>query len=786
MKIMQVIKSALRSFFRFKLYTGINLFGLLLGMTCSIVILLYVSFELSFDQFQKDKEHIFRVNEISTSPQEHEIGPAIRIPYGPAMKEAFSEIEDVLRITIGWHNNLLKYKSHDITIKKVIYADSNLFHFFSFQLLEGNLNDILTQKNSIVLTQKIAQKLFGNEPTVGALVTYDTLVYTVTGIVANAPINSHIQFDVIFPMDNLLKSSGVYSGWDYGQSVTTFVKLRNKESKASVEAKLPAFLWEKVNKKNNQSGFKIAFYLEPLTHIHLFSEVDWDNFNKTDSKNIFVLLTIGLLILIVAIVNYIFISNGTLIVRIKEFSIKKYLGMGKSSVLMQILTENFMLYFIAGLLSYLILIAFKQDISQLFGVDFITFEIYRAYPYLIAGIVFISLFVGWVQYQWFRYKMERTSFISAKTKTEQRQKLATVSAFQFCISIGLIAAMTIVYQQLNFALHKDLGFTTHNIINISHGSVGSKQNLLISEIQKLPGVANVSASYGIPGLETTANGYRPEGAEQWELYSAMFVDDNFLETFNIKLLEGKTFQKGSNNDSKAFLVNETLVKQMNWDQAVGKNLFRDGNHEIIGVVKDFHVGLIYSKIPPLIISKESPQDFYSLSIALKPIEIQQTIKQIKVIWEKLLPNAPFSYSFMDVNFQNLYAEIKRTGSILFIFTCLSLLISMLGLFGITFQLLNVRIKEIGIRKVNGASLFEILRLLISAMLKWVIVGFIIAIPVTYYIMNQWLASFAYKITIAWWMFAFAGIIAICISLVTVSWQTILTARRNPVDSLRYE
>ena len=254
----------------------------------------------------------------------------------------------------------------------------------------------------------------------------------------------------------------------------------------------------------------------------------------------------------------------------------------------------------------------------------------------------------------------------------------------------------------------------------------------------------------------------------------------------MKLIEGRNFRKGVNSDTKEFIVNETLAKQMNWEHTVGKSMYRDGNHEIIGVVKDFHVGLIYSKIPPLIISKEWAKGFYSLSIALHTDNTQQTIKQIESLWNNIMPDVPFNYSFMNARFESLYAEIKQTMTILLLFTIISILISILGLFGITFLLMNSKVKEIGVRKVNGATVFEIVKMLNYDFIKWVAIAFVIAVPVTWFVMNKWLQSFAYKIEQSWWIFVIAGITALLIALITVSWQTLLATRRNPVEALRYE
>jgi len=783
--MMNIIKSAFQSFKNFKLYTSINLFGLILGLSCSAVIFLYVSFEFSFDNFHKDKARIFRVNEISTSPKNRTISPSLRMPYGPALKEEISEVEDVVRIRNNWHINTLKFEDKELALEKAIFADPDLFSFFSFKILSGNPKQLLADKNSIVITQKITKRIFGDKNPLGKLITYDNNTYTITGVVEDVPLNSHIKFDAVFPMETLIDSPDVFVGWDGGISATTFVKLYSSELEIEVEEKLPDFLWEKVNKKNEDSGFLSEFYLEPLDQIHLFSDVDWDS-NAKNGKYVMILLFIGSLILLIAIINYLFISNGTLTLRLKEFSIKNYFGFGESNIAKQIYTESLLLFVIAGIASIILLYEFRNPISQLFNAEFLAFQIKKNMLFLAISILVISSITSFIQFVIYKRKILNNRVISSYSSPFLSKKLVYISALQFCVSIGLISSMLIVYKQLNYALHKDLGFTTENVINVSHGAIGSKQKVLINEITKLSGVANASASFGIPGLETTANGYQPEGSEQWQMFSALYVDDNFFNTFHLELLEGRNFREGANSDTKKFIVNETLAKQLNWESAVGKSMRRDGNHEIIGVVKDFHVGLIYSKIPPLIISKEWSKRFYALSIALKPGETQETIKQIENIWKNILPDAPFNYSFMDAKFESLYSEIKQTVTILLLFTGISILISILGLFGITFLLMNSKVKEIGIRKVNGATVLEIVKMLNYDFIKWVAIAFVIAVPIAWYVMDRWLQNFAYKIDISWWIFAFAGSMAFLIALITVSWQSYIAARKNPVDALRYE
>ena len=782
---MNLIKSIVRSFFRFKYYTLVNLFGLILGLSCSIVLFLYVSFEFSYDQFHTDKDRIFRMSEISTSPQKKEMVPLVRIPVAPDMKEAFAEIEDFTRIKLN-RGKLLKLGDKSISVKNSLYTDPNFFRFFSFGLKLGDPQTVLTDKNSIVLTEETANRLFGNQNPVGATITCNDQSFVVSGIARNAPLNSHIQFDLVFPIEPLITAPGINLGWNGGMSATTFLKLHKADQQAEMANKISDLLWEKVNKAEKGSGFLTEFELEPLTKIHLHSKVDWDMFGNKSYTNVMTLFFIGMLVLIIAFINYLFISNGTLALRTKEFGIKQYLGIGKYGIISQLFAESLLLFITAGAIATVVFLIFQPAIAQLFGVDFVSLQLQQSLPFLILTIIVISALASSIQYIIFRRNKSTLQLSASNSSPFRNRRIAYVSAFQFCISIALISSMLIVYKQLNFALHKDLGFKAENIINVMNGQIGAKGETLIAELKKLSGVVNASASFGIPGLETTQNGYKPEGTDQWQMYNALHVDDQFFKTFQVKLMSGRNFREGKDIDNKSFIINETLAKQLGWENPVGKTIFRDSDHEIIGVVKDFQVSSIYMKIPPLIISKEWQSNFYTLSIAVSPDNISQTLKQIEGIWNKVIPNTPFNYFFLDERLGTLYADVQQTVKILFIFTGISILISVLGLFGITFLLLNSRVKEIGIRKVNGAKISEILTMLNKDFVKWVAIAFVIATPIAYYLMTKWLESFAYKTELSWWIFALAGLLALGIALLTVSWQSWRAATRNPVEALRYE
>ncbi len=780
------IKSAIRSFLKFKVFSTINLLGFALGMVSVMVLVTYISFELSFDRFHTHRDSIYRVNEISTNPDYQSTTPMLRVVAGPELKVNFPEIADFNRIRT-FSKNITR---EDITVqaRRVLYVDTNFFSFFTFPLQKGNLNTPFPDKHSIVLTREKADIIFGETDPIGNTIELDGEFYTVTAIADVPPRNSHIQFDAVVPLKILLENPDHYIGWDGGLSTFTFVKLHENTTQEMVEAKLPDFLWERVNEKDNGSGFFTEYYLESLTQIHLFSDVDWDHFGKTDFRYVLTMLGIAIIILLLACANYILITSGIMTLRLKEFNIKKHLGAGKNFLRRQVTVETGLSVFISFCLSVILIYLFRIQVQKLTGYEFDIVNVH--FPSMIGYFVLLSMFlvfiISEILHGQYTRKIKGITSGERKVAMNRRASLSLVAGFQFLISIVLITSIFVVYKQQRYALNKDLGFNRENVMFVISSSIPAKKDVLIDEFKKINGVENISASFGLPGLESTRNGYRPEGQDEWRMFNALFVDDEFFETYNLQLADGRSFRKGKEADADSYIINQTLARQLNWDKPVGKSLFRDGRHEIIGVVRDFHLASIYEKIPPLIISKAHSEEFYALSLKISTDNIQHTIVGLKKSWESIVPNEVFSFAFLDEKYQNLYAEVKRLGTILLIFTVLAITISLLGLFGITLLTINSYTKEIGIRKVNGAKSKQIILMLNQDFLKWVLIAFVIGCPIAWYGMNRWLENFAYKTQLSWWIFVLAGAIAVVIALVTVSWQSWRAASRNPVEALRYE
>jgi len=782
---MNNVKSAIRSIIKHKLYSMINIMGLTIGLTCSIILFLYVGFENSFDKFHKDKDRIFRLSQINTTPDAKETTPMLRIPVGPDIKDAFPEVESMVRMRYGGAKDV-EVNNHKTSLGGYLYADDNFFEFFSFELIQGHPKQVLKNPNGIVLTKSLADKLFGNSPSLGKTMKINDIEYVVTGLAADIPKNSHIQFSAILPIEPYISAPDVYTSWDGGVSATTFLKLSGGSAKTIVEKKLEPFLWDKINKEDENSGYYTEMFLEPMSLIHTHSNVDYDMFKEKKAKNVMTLFLIGCLVFLTAFINYISIANGILSQRLKEFKIKNFLGIGKKGIAGLIFSESFALILTTGIFSILLILILKPFVTNFFGVDYIQFQLIKSLHLIVLFLLGLSIFSGTVLFfSNIKIVNDRRTYISTAPRFRNK-KLSYITALQFCISIILISSLITVYKQLDYALHKDLGFKKDNIVFIMSDKIAQKSQTLVNEIRKIPGVENAATSFGLPGMESTANGYRPEGTDQWYIFNAMYVDDHFLNTYNIELKQGRTFSPGDDNNVQSFLVNETLVKKMNWDNPIGKKLYRNGDHEVIGVVKDFHLATLHQKIPPMIISKQWQNYFYMLSISLNTSNTKEVLGQIENVWNETMPGSSFNYNFLNESYGKLYSSVVQTSQILLTFSIISIFISILGLFGITMLMLNGKVKEIGVRKVNGAKEWEVLAMLNKKTALWIILAFLIGCPAAWYIMKLWLEGFAYSISLSWWIFAIAGFVTFLVTILTVSFQSWKAARRNPVEALRYE
>jgi putative ABC transport system permease protein len=783
------IKIAFRNLVHYKSYTLINMLGLAVGIAATILILLYIQFELSFDNFHTNADNLYRISIIHKHKDVIEYDShQFTAPIGLMMKKDFPEVENFARISF-LRSSYLKSDNRIQKVNGLRHADPSLLEIFTFPVVEGNQTNMLTDPFSLVLTQPTAERLFGEENAIGKMVEMDDGdLYKITGIVESPPENSHIRFNALISFSTLYNQSGWYMDWNGGNQFTTYIKLIEGVNHSVVNEKFPDFLWLYINKDFKNIGVELEAYLQPLRDIHLF----YSDSNSLGILKIIVLTSIALLILIMACINYINLGTARSGIRAKEVGIRKVLGAGKTTLIRQFLVESIIVTTFSLVLAILLVELFHPIYNDVIGYNLKLLD--SLDPIQISSLLLIIITVGLVSggYPAFYLssiepiKSLKGVFKTGKIKTRARNTLVVI---QFLVSIILIIITIAVNAQLSFVRSKELGFNKEQILvlPLPGEEVQTKSSILKDELKRLPGIMNAAASSEVPILNFTSNGYIPEGHETPMMIHVIDVDEDFLNTFDIQLIQGRNFSNEFTTDKSTYLINESLVNSLGWDAPLGKDIERNGNHQVIGVVKDFHYATFYNKIEPLIITNSPWKNkFRNLSLKIYPKGISETLASVKSKWEKLIPDKPFEFWFLSESFDNLYKMEQKFEKIFFYFSLIALAIALLGLYSLVSFSTVQRTKEIGIRKILGASTLKILKLLSIEYLGLVVIANIIAWPIAWLILNKLLQHFAYKVDIGFAVFIFAGALAFIIAFITISSQTIKAALSSPIEALRYE
>jgi putative ABC transport system permease protein len=790
-------KTAWRNLVKNKTFSFINIAGLVIGITSCILIFLYVQYELSFDKYHSRAPQIYRLTEVLHLPKEERPQAVTSPVMAPTLQANFPEIKKSVRFINS--SRILSVNEKKLYDTKIVYADSTLFDIFSFPLLQGDDQKALANPYSIVLTQNTAKKYFGNEPALGKVMQLsDTINLTVTGIIENVPANSHFTFDCVLSRNTIdeLNNHQVDSNWFNNSSYSYFLLPENYPP-AQLEAKMNVFVHKQLEETKKSNGLWYDFKLQPLSSIHLRSNIHAEINPNSDISYIYIFSAAAILILIVACCNFINLATARSLNRSKEIGLRKVIGARRFQLGMQFLGESFLFAVVAGIIAlvvvYFLLPSFNsftgksipldifsnQTLLTIFGAIIISTGIVSGiYPALLmSSFTPINALKGAIRHGW------QDIFL--------RKGLVV---FQFTIAIVLIAGTGLVLQQLRYIQNRKIGLNKDQMIEIGLRRADlPKGETLIKELSKHAGVIDAtltdfSFKEGISNIAVL-----PEGAAENELTSesVISVDHNFLKTFQISLSAGRDFSKSFATDpNEAFILNETAANLFGWkkpNEAVGKNidwgLGKKG--KVIGVVKDFNFTSLHDNIKPLIIHI-NPDWYRFVAIRIQPGKIAQSLTEIEGTWKGIAANSPFKYTFLDEDFGNLYKEEQNMKSVLTLFTILSLFVACLGLFGLAAFSIKQRFKEIAIRKVLGASVSNITRLVSKEFLLLVLIAAVIAFPLAWWGMHKWLQDFAYHIDIGWQLFAAAGVTALLIALLTVSYQSIKAAIANPVKSLRTE
>ncbi len=782
------IKTALRYFARNKLYTTINVLGLAFGLAISLMILVYVQHEYRYDKFHAKQDRIFRLSFHSSDGTETKSSCISIAPMGPALMQDLPEVKDFTRVS-GGQSKTFSYQEKSITTNQARYADSSLFQMFDFGLAQGSELHALRKPHELVLSQEQAGALFGEQNPIGKQVLVDDATpYTVVGVLSKAKGESHLQFDALLSFATLYTEDNIFLGWNGGWSYRTYLELSPESTKEAVEAKFEDFFYDYLTYRYEEIGWTLEGFLQPLPDIYLKSDLDFDEPNLGNRMQLYLYLTIAFLILIIAGMNYMNLNTAQYLKRTKEVGLRKVAGAHPQQLIRQFLGESILLSTVAFVLALIILELLLPYFASLMNTELAFYQAYQ-WP-LFVSIPLLVIFIALISGLYPAYISSRVNpgeSLKGENKTPGKMRLSTVLVIgQFVVSAMLFTSITVIYSQLQYMQNKSLGFNKEHIITIPLNSkvAREKRDLLRSKIASISGIKAASVASNYPGRGLTSNGYIPEGKEKPVLYNALYVDAHYQQVFGLEVTRGRFFQEDREADKKAYLINETLAKQLPWDNPLGHTINRNGNHEIIGVVKDFHFSPLRDKIAPLIFTQR-PRPGY-LMARLTPGDTKATTKQISTVWQEVVGTPLQNYTFVDDTLQHLYAPDMRFAQLLLFFCMVAILIAAMGLFGLTSLHTARRKREMAIRKVLGAKASGLMILLAKRYLLWIIIANLIAWPAAWYASNQWLMQFVYRISLHPLFFLAALAVLLLIAMFTVFYHTIRTIRTQPAHALRHE
>ena len=787
---------------RQRIYSIVNIAGLALGLTFFLLIMLYIHFEISFDRHNLHAERIYRV--AKELPPGHTHGGKTKMinttpNLAPALMAEFPEVESAARI-FRRRNILLSQDKNHFLEEEVFFADPQVFGIFSLSLASGNPRTALADPLSIILSQKTASKYFGSENPVGKILRYgDTHDLTVTGILEDMPKNSHFIMDFLMPFESLAAISGMNLDSWQNNFCATYALMTEGAIPELLEQKIPELYRKHAPSDNWPGGRRFARpFLQPLTAIHLHSDLDGELAPNNDIKNIYLFSTIAFLILIIACINYMNLATACSIQRGREAAIRKIVGAQRHHLIKQFFGESLIFTSIAMAISIslalLMLPAFNAFVERDLNLSHLN------NPVLILGVIMVVGFVGLLSGSYPAVLI--SSFLPVFGLKKQILKgqrgrflRNALVVFQFAASIGLIICALVVYRQLGFIDNQDVGYDKEQIVTVRLHDQNVKKNLaaLKSELKAHPDVVAVTATDTLPNNIQSQTGPKwpgmPEDFDYFDIYIS-YVDEEYLDVYGLELRQGRNFSKDFPSDAQsAFIFNETLVKTLGWEQPLGREFQNwDGQAgPIVGVIKNFNFHSLHRQIDPMFLYFHKDQRWiYYLSIKIKGGRIPETLAFIEKTWKKFSPAYPFDYSFFDDIFDRVYRTEQRLGSMFGVFSILAVFIAGLGLFGLAAFTAEQRIKEIGVRKVLGASQRNIFALLSKDFTKCVWIANLFAWPIAYLVMNRWLQNFAYRAPLSPWIFVLAAALTMAIALGTVSTQTVKVASTNPSDVLRYE
>ncbi|MGN6397343.1 MAG: ABC transporter permease [Mucilaginibacter sp.] len=804
--IKNFIITALRNLKRNKIFSFINVFGLSVGLTCCMLISAYLYKELTYDTYPANADQIYRVELHSNSGDASADFPNVDIAVGPGIKNAFPEVTDVTRIE-SRGPVFVKYNNTKFKEEKIIDADASFFYMFSIPLADGDNGNALTEPNTIVLTRDFEKKYFGGASSLNKIITVDGKPLKVTGIIERFPENSHFHADAIISSSTYISPTRKMTWSNIGYY--TYISVRPNTDIKKLEAGFKGLVAEHVVPEvQNDMGISLAeaqktvnsfvFFLEPLKDIHLHSATKYEFEANGDIHYIYIFGALALFILLLACINFTNLSTASSTKRSKEIGIRKVLGSEKNALVSQFLTESVILTAIAMLFALGFIYLLLPYFNNLAGKN-ITIGFFFSSAALIAETLLI-LFVGIVAGIYPAFFLSSFKILSVlkghgTAPSAGRGRLrSSLIVLQFSISTALIIATFVVYQQLHFMQDKKLGYNKDQVLVINDANtLGSNISAFKQQLLTDSRVVNATISDNIPGYkrmggtEVYASDI-PAGGKQLPI-NIYWIESSYIPTMGMQIARGRNFYPEGNADSVSIILNESAVRDLGFRNTdpIGKTIIRSGqrHYTVVGVVKDFNYTSAKQKIAPLMMLPAN-NSAGSVIVRIKTADVHQLVDNISSKWASFHPEAPFSYSFLDQQFASLYSTEQRTSHIFTSFAVIAVIIASLGLFGLAAFMIRQRVKEIGIRKVLGASPAGITLMISKEFLRLILIAALVAFPLTWFAMNKWLQDFAYRIEIQWWVFVLAGGIALLVAAITISFQSVKASLANPVKSLRSE
>ena len=799
-------KMALRNQAKNKIFSIINVLGLSIGLAVSILIINYVSFEFSFDKMHQKGDRIYRVeSRFYEGDRLTDDWATSSFGYGSAISKEMTGVEDFVRIGLQNAEQVISYQEKRSRENGIAYTNASFFSVFDFKLKAGAPNDQLKRPNTVIITEDVAKRFFKNENPIGKPLTFatgsDFSDFEVTGVLENFPKNSHIRFNYLISYETL--PNWLQEFW-YLHEVYTYLLLSPDKDPKEIEAQFPVMA-EKYKTGDALKNKKWAVTLLPLDKIHLNPQKQYEKEIKGNKKSLITLIIIAIVILLTAWINYINLTTARAMERAKDVGIRKVSGAFRHQLIRQYLIDSWLVNIAAIVLAAIFVIALKPIFNQVIGENIGLFLLRQPIFWLsgvsvfLLGIFLSGFYPAFIMTRVKPSVILKGNYFKSGSAGTTRQVLVI---FQFAASLFLICGTFIIYKQVKFMRQQDLGMDINQTIivkyPVSRADLNNQVDLFTENLRLEPSVRSVTLASALPGMEvafSASNRLQGNGSEQHRLYEMLSVDDHFIETFDLKLLAGRSFQKGFGNEREQLLVNEASLPNLdiiNPEDAIGKRVILEGESEpvtIIGVVKNWHqrgLGNVYTPIMFIQNGRLGWVPPRYIAIKLAGNDYDAIVNLIQNRWKSYFPEASLDYFFLDSFFDNQYNADKRFGKIVSIFTALAFFISGLGLWALAAFTASKKIKEVGVRKIFGAQSGNIVVLFSKEIIVLILIALVIATPVSLLVMKNWLLNYAFRTDISLWIYFVGGIITITIAILTISWQSWQAATRNPVEALRYE